>query len=100
MTNLELEQIAAEAPVLRLVSADEAAGVIDLRDTLASQPVVNVRLMGWMPKAKSLLERSLAAVALLLLAVPFLVIAAIVRLTSPGPCPVPPAAGRSQRQNL
>lgn len=95
MTNLELEQIAAEAPVLRLVSADEAAGVIDLRDTLASQPVVNVRLMGWMPKAKSLLERSLAAVALLLLAVPFLVIAAIVRLTSPGP-----ALFRQQRVGL
>lgn len=95
MTNLEFEQIAAEAPVLRLVSADEAAGVIDLRDTLASQPVVNVRLMGWMPKAKSLLERSLAAVALLLLAVPFLVIAAIVRLTSPGP-----ALFRQQRVGL
>ncbi len=95
MTNLELEQIAAEAPVLRLVSADEAAGVIDLRDTLASQPVVNARLRGWMPKAKSLLERSLTAVALVLLAVPFLLIAAIVRLTSPGP-----ALFRQQRVGL
>lgn len=95
MTNLELEQIAAEAPVLRLVSADEVAGVIDLRDTLAAQPVVNARLRGWMPKAKSLLERSLTAVALVLLAVPFLLIAAIVRLTSPGP-----ALFRQQRVGL
>ena len=95
MTNVDLDQTAAETPVLRLVSAEQAAGVIDLRDGLAAQSVVNARLRGWMPKAKSLLERSLTALALVLLAVPFLLIAAIVRLTSPGP-----ALFRQQRVGL
>ncbi len=74
-----------ETPAAHVVHDDDHAVIIDLRDRLDTQPVVNARLQGWMPKAKSLLGRSVAAIAVALLAPLLLVIAAVVRFTSPGP---------------
>lgn len=85
MTQVGLEETTSRSPVAQLVREGDARVVIDLRDRLEAQPVANVRLQGWMPKAKSVLERCLATIALMFLAIPLLVIAAIVRLTSTGP---------------
>lgn len=83
----------AEGPLTRQTpgvavpsDANEAVvDIIDLRDRLSARPIQNPRLAGWMPLAKSAIERSIAALALVVLAVPFCIIAAIVRGSSKGP---------------
>lgn len=94
MANLELESRRLEnrkleetrAPISSpLDRLDARHVIIDLRDHFTTEQIANGRLQGWMPKAKSLVERSLAAVALIALCLPLVVVALIIRFTSPGP---------------